>query len=172
MIAAALATLARAREWLTLLALGAAAAWIYVQWAEADQARDRYARWVEVTCAGAGAPYAGGAEQRTDTSSKPVTVTFDDGQRCRTAINLAVAFKGETDRATAERLARAMLEHDGKLLADARLARVAAEAAKAATERMEIANAEVEAQPDGTGRVGRDWFAALNDVAGLRTPSR
>jgi lauroyl/myristoyl acyltransferase len=101
-----------------------------------------------------------------------VTVTFADGQRCRTAINLAVAFKGETDRATAERLARAMLEHDGKLLADARLARVAAEAAKAATERMEIANAEVEAQPDGTGRVDRAWFAALNDVAGLRAPSR
>lgn len=170
MLTTLFARLSRAREWLTLLAVGAAAAWLYAQWAEVRQDRDRLAHWADVTCAGAGTSFAGGTERRTDTAGKPVTVRFADGQRCRTAITTAVAFKGETDRATAERLARAMLEHDGKLVADARLARVAAEAAKAATERMEIANAEVEAQADGTGRVDRAWFAALNDVAGLHPP--
>ncbi len=163
MIATAIASLSRARQWLTLLALGAAAAWLYVQWAGTNRERDRYAQWIEVTCATAGAPYAGSKERVGGT-----TVAFAAGQRCRTAIATAIAFKGETDRATAERLARAMLEHDTKLTADARLARVAAEAARAATERMESADDHV----PPTNRVDRDWFAAVNDVAGLHPPGR
>ncbi len=156
------------RGWLLLVIGGMVAAWIYVQWSEIQRERDQLVQWAEVTCAAAGTPFAASTEQRVDTDGRQRTVTFATGQRCRTAVTTAVAFRTDTERTTAAMLAAAMRDRDAKTQTDATAARAAAEAARAATERMEIADAK--AAP--TNRVDGDWFAALNDVAGLRAPGR
>lgn len=154
MIAAALALAARSRQWLTLLALGAAAAWLYIQWAEVRRDRDQLASWADATCAAAGTPFAGGAG-------------VPAGQRCRAAVATAVAFRGDTERATAIALAAAMRERDAGAAADAQAAARDAASTRASLTRMEIADAEAESRR----RVDRNWFAALNDIAGLRAPN-
>ncbi|RSV12286.1 hypothetical protein CA235_17585 [Sphingomonas sp. ABOLF] len=162
------AAIGAAREWLTLLVVGAVAAWIYVQFAETRAERDALVQWAEVTCAGAGAPFEGSAEDRVDSSGKAVKVTFERGQRCRTAVTTAVAFKAKSDQDTAQLLADAMRSRETKAAADSALARTAAEAARDAALRMENADAQASA----TNRVDRDWFAALNDLAGLHAARR
>jgi hypothetical protein len=162
------AAIGAAREWLTLLAVSAVAAWFYVQFAETRAERDALVKWAEVTCAGANAPFEAATEERVDSNGKAVKVTFDRGQRCRTAVTTAVAFKAKSDQDTAQLLADAMRARETKAAADSALARTAAEAARDAALRMENADAEAFA----TNRVDRPWFAALNDVAGLRAPHR
>lgn len=154
-IAGLIAKVAGARQWLTLLALGAAAAFLYVRWSETSRERDSYAAWADAACAAAGTPYAA-------TKGHPA------GQLCRVKIASAAAFRADSDRVTAETLAQAMRDHDARQSADAALARAAAEAARDATTRMEKADANV----PPSNRVGSDWFAALNDVAGLHPPVR
>ncbi|WP_294328335.1 hypothetical protein, partial [uncultured Sphingomonas sp.] len=91
-------------------------------------------------------------------------VKFATGQRCKAAIADLAAFRTDSDRMTADKLAAAMRDRDARTQTDAVHARVAAEAARAATQRMEAADAK--AAP--TDRIDGDWFAALNDLAGLR----
>lgn len=162
------AAIAAAREWLTLLAVAAIGAWFYVQYGETRAERDALAQWAEVTCANVGAPFDASAEGRVDSNGKAVKVTFARGQRCRTAVAAAVAFKARTDQETAQLLADAMRARETKAAADSALARTAAEAARDAALRMETADAQAAA----TNRVDPAWFAALNDVAGLRPPRR
>ena len=162
------AAIAAAREWLTLLVVAGVGAWLYVQYAETRAERDALVQWAEVTCAGVGAPFEGSAEDRVDSNGKAVKVTFARGQRCRTAVTTAVAFKARSDQETAQLLADAMRARETKVANDSALARTAAEAARDAALPMETADAEVAA----TNRVDRPWFAALNDLAGLRPPSR
>ncbi len=159
MIAAALAKIAGARQWLTLVAVGAAAAFLYIQWSRVTGQRDAAIAWSEKACATAGVAYAASAE-----TVEGKAVRFATGQRCHAAIVDLIAFRTDTDRATAETLAAAMRDRDARTQSDAAQARAAAEAARAATERMETADAK--AAP--TDRVDGDWFAALNDLAGLR----
>ncbi|MCC2976249.1 hypothetical protein LK533_06120 [Sphingomonas sp. PL-96] len=162
------AAIGAAREWLTLLVVAGVGAWLYVQYSEARAERDALVTWAEVTCAGAGAPFEGSAEDRVDSNGKAVKVTFERGQRCRTAVTTAVAFKARSDQETAQLLADAMRVRETKAAADSALARTAAEAARDAALRMETADAQASA----TNRVDRDWFAALNDLAGLHAARR
>ncbi|KQM79357.1 hypothetical protein ASE70_05670 [Sphingomonas sp. Leaf22] len=159
MIAAALARIAGARQWLTLIALGIAAAWLYAQWSDVTGERDRLSAFVQTACAAAGADYTAGVA-----TVDGRRIRYPAGQRCHAAIVAAAQFRADTDRATAETLAAAMRDRDTRARSDAAHARAAAEAARAATLRMEAADAKAAT----TDRVDHDWFAALNDLAGLR----
>lgn len=150
------------RQWLTLIAVGAAAAFLYVQWSRVTGERDRALHWAEVACAAAGSTYAASIETVDGKRVKLAT-----GQRCKATIADLAAFRADTDRMTADKLAAAMRDRDARTQSDAAHARAAAEAARAATQRMEAADAK--AAP--TDRVDGDWFAALNDLAGLRAPA-
>lgn len=161
MIAAAFAKIAGARQWLTLIGLGIAAAFLYVQWSRVTAERDRALRWSETACAAAGTGYAASIE-----TVDGKRVSYATGKRCHDAITALAAFRADTDRITAETLAAAMRDRDARTRTDAAHARAAAEAARAATRRMESADAKAAL----TDRVDRDWFAALNDLAGLRAP--
>lgn len=160
MIAAAFAKIVGARQWLTLIALGAAAAFLYVQWSRVTGERDRALQWAETACAAAGTVYAASTE-----TVDGKRVKFATGQRCQATIADLVAFRADTDRMTADKLAAAMRDRDARTRIDAAQARAAAEAAHAATERMETADAKTAP----TDRVDGDWFAALNDLAGMRS---
>lgn len=159
MMAAALAKIVGARQWLTLIALGAAAAFLYVQWSRVTGERDRALQWSETACAAAGTTYA--AAVATVDGKR---VKYATGQRCKATIADLAAFRADTTRLTAETLSKAIRDRDARTQTDAAHARAAAEAARAATQRMEAADAK--AAP--TDRVDGDWFAALNDLAGLR----
>lgn len=159
MIAAALAKIAGARQWLTLIALAAAAAFLYVQWSRVTGERDRALQWSETACAAAGTTYAASTE-----TIDGKRVKYATGQRCKATIADLATFRADTTRLTAETLERAIRDRDVRTQTDAAHARAAAEAARAATQRMEAADAQ--AAP--TDRVDNDWFAALNDLAGLR----
>jgi hypothetical protein len=161
MIRRLLAAIGIDRQWLTLIAVGAAAAFLYVQWSRVTGERDRALQWAEVICAAAGTTYA--ASVQTVDGKR---VKYAAGQRCKATIVDLAAFRTDSDSTTAATLAAAMRERDARTQTDAAHARAAAEAARAATQRMEAADAK--AAP--TDRVDGDWFAALNDLAGLRAP--
>jgi hypothetical protein len=140
-------------EWtfLVLLAVAAAGAWLYVQYRQASADRDDVLHRVEIICAGSGAPFPGtGKVQR--------------GVACADQVAGLVRFKANSDQLAAATLAKAMADHDARQNDDTRAARAAAEAASSAAQRMEMADANAER----TNLVDRDWFRAVNGVAGLR----
>lgn len=131
-------------------------AWLYVEAAHVRADRDDLLRRVEVICARAGQPF--------EASGKVAR-----GVACNVRIAGLADFKAKTDELTAATLAQALADHDARQLTDNQAARAAAEAARSAAQRMEIADAKAER----TNLVDRDWFAAVNGVAGLRAaPAR
>lgn len=170
MIAAARAlwvTIRNAREWLTLVVVAAIGAWLYVQLAETRADRNQLRAQVDVICASAGSPFAAATVRLTNAKGKTTDVAFARGARCEQQVASLVAFRADTDRTTAEALAAAMREREGKVAVDARAARDAVEALASATKRMEIADAEAQR----LNRLDRNWWAAFNDLAGLRDPN-
>ena len=151
------------RQWLTLVVVAAIGAWLYVQFAETRADRDRLLAQADVICASAGEPFVASVVL---VEGKPIA--RGRGLRCRQRVTDLVAFRTDTERASAEVLAAAMREREGKAAVDARAARDAAQALTSATERMEIADAEAERR----NRLDRDWWTAFNDLAGLRSPDR
>jgi hypothetical protein len=143
------------REWLVLLLVAAAAAWLYAEYVSIRRDRDRLHAIATEACAAAG-------------SQLVAASTAKRGQLCLRKVRELAAFKGDTDAESARILAEAVTDHNRKTKADAAHARRSAEAANAAAARMEKADAAI--QDDD--RVGADWFGAVNDVAGLRPRSR
>ena len=143
------------REWLTLVVVAVIGAWLYVQRAEALKQRDDAVHRAEIVCARSGvegtAPDKGGR-----------------GAACARHVADLVKFRADVDRKTIELFTRAMADAKARTVNDNQAARLAAEAARAAAERMETADAEAERR----NLVGPDWLAAVNGVAGLRPPSR
>lgn len=155
-------------EWLVLLAVAGAGAWLYAQLGQIRADRDRLAHFAEVTCAAAGAPFPASNVAAKDTQGRAVTIAYPAGKLCGERIAALAKFERETDAATAAMLADAMKSHDAKSGTDAARAAQDAKAARAATERMEKADAEI----DQSNRVGGSWFDAVNDVGGLRPARR
>ncbi|MES2042600.1 MAG: hypothetical protein V4475_01925 [Pseudomonadota bacterium] len=155
-------------EWFVLLAVAGVGAWFYVQFAQVRADRDALAHSVELICAGAGADFAASSTREKDTKGRPVTVNHARGAVCQRTVRNLAAFQSETYAATARTLAESMQQHDDKSGVDAAHAARSADAARAATERMEKADAQI----DQSDRVGAAWFDALNDVGGLRPPRR
>lgn len=136
---------------LVLLAVAAVGAWLYVQYRQVSADRDDLQHRAELICAGSGTDFAAiGKTAR--------------GVRCAQTVAGLVKFKGDSDQLAAATLAQAMADHDARQNNDTRAARAAAEAASSATQRMEMADAQAER----TNLVDRDWFRAVNGVAGLR----
>jgi len=136
---------------LVLLAVAAVGAWLYVQYRQVSADRDDLQHRAELICAGSGTDFA------------PTGKTAR-GVRCAQTVAGLVKFKGDSDQLAAATLAQAMADHDARQNNDTRAARAAAEAASSAAQRMEMADAQAER----TNLVDRDWFRAVNGVAGLR----
>ena len=172
MIKTALTAIARwiASEtgWLVLLAVAGVGAWLYVQFAQVRADRDNAIHVADVICAGVGTGFAPSVSQETSTNGKIVLVAHARGVLCQRKVADLADFKARTDEATAALLAQALKEHDARQNKDSAAARAAADAARAAAERMEIADAKA----DRTNIVDHEWFAAVNGVAGLRASDR
>jgi len=136
---------------LVLLAVAAVGAWLYVQYRQVSADRDDLQHRAELICAGSGTDFAAiGKTAR--------------GVHCAQTVAGLVKFKGDSDQLAAATLAQAMADHDARQNNDTRAARAAAEAASSAAQRMEMADANAER----TNLVDREWFRAVNGVAGLR----
>jgi hypothetical protein len=144
------------RQFLTLLGVSVAAAGLFAWGAAGYHQRDQLQTWATTRCAAAGEAYAPPAQSK----DKP-------GQACAGRIDRLVKFERDTNSQTAGVLLDALNDQTRKTNTDAAKARTAAEAAAAATKRMEAANAAVK-----DDQVGGDWFGALNQSAGLRAPER
>ncbi|HET9510005.1 MAG TPA: hypothetical protein VFO80_02550 [Sphingomonas sp.] len=155
MIRRALSWVKGEAAFLVLLAVCAAAAWLYVDYRHVRADRDDLAHRVEVICTAAGEEFA-------------ATKGAARGIRCKARVAAMVAFKANSDQQTAKLLADAMAAHDARQSTDNQAARAAAEAARSAALRMEAADAEAERR----NLVDREWFAAVNGVAGLRAATR
>jgi len=136
---------------LVLLAVAAVGAWLYVQYRQVSADRDDLQHRAELICAGSGTDFAAMGKAAR-------------GVRCAEKVAGLVKFKGDSDQLAAATLAQAMADHDARQNDDTRAARAAAEAASSAAQRMEMADANAER----TNLVDREWFRAVNGVAGLR----
>lgn len=155
-------------SWLVLLAVAGVGAWLYVNLMQARSERDGLQHWAEVTCAASGAAFPASTSFENSSAGKLVVVRHDQGVLCRTRVADLASFKAQSAERTAELLAQALKDHDTRAGVDSAAARRAAEAANQAALRMETADADAER----TNLVDREWFAAVNGVAGLRAPSR
>lgn len=143
------------RAWVLLLVVGSIGAWLYADLRHARAERDALAHWAEVACAQSGSAFQPAGAARAGTA-------------CRQRIAALADFKAHTDELTARTLAKALADHDARALKDNLAAMSAAQAARDAATRMEAADAEAERR----NLVDREWFAAVNGVAGLRAPRR
>lgn len=134
--------------WFVLLAVAMVGAWLYVQFQQERAARDRVEHAAEVICAGSGTAFA-----------------EKGGKDCARRVADLAGFKAQVDERTAATLAKALADHDARQNTDTEAARRAAEAARTAAERMEMADAKAEERKN---LVDREWFASVNGVAGLR----
>ncbi len=151
MIKKLLAKVRAEATFLVLLAVAGVGAFLYVQFQQVRADRDDLLHRAEVICARAGQDFA-------------ATAKAPRGTVCAIAVAGLSGFKANSDQLTAKTLADAMAAHDARQLTDTQAARAAAEAARTAAQRMEIADAQAERR----NLVDRDWFAAVNGVAGLR----
>ncbi len=137
---------------IVLLAVAAVGAWFYVEYRSTRADRDDLLRRAELICASAGGDFTAGTLKR--------------GEACRLKVAGLADFRARSDQITAATLAKALADHDARQLTDNNAARRAAEAARDAAHRMEIADAQAERR----NLVDREWTAAVNGVAGLRAP--
>jgi hypothetical protein len=138
------------RSWLVLLAVAAIGAGLYAWGAEGRADRDRMLAWGDRVCASAGAELAPAKTKR--------------GATCAAAIAGLAKFKADANAATTKAVLDQLEEREGKMSADAKSARAAANRARDAQAKMEAANAAI-GEDD---RVGSSWLSAFNDLAGLR----
>ncbi|MDR6133053.1 hypothetical protein QE361_000011 [Sphingomonas sp. SORGH_AS802] len=135
-----------------LLAVASAGAVLYVRAERAIADRDAVLHRAELICKSAGIDFL---------SKRPRVA---DGVDCGTRVQQLAEWKGEAERQTAELMAQALADNAARQARDNDAARRAAEAAKSAALAMEKADAEAERR----NLVDREWFAAVNNVAGLR----
>jgi hypothetical protein len=152
-----------ARDWLTLLAVAAAAAWLYYQFATVKHDRDALLAFANVTCAAAGAEFEASA-----VLEGKKTVKHKRGELCLVRVRYLSQLERDTLKASNSGLAAALDDHARKSEADASAAARSAAAAAAASHNMERQENAI-AQDN---RVGPDWFDAINRLAGLQPSAR
>lgn len=148
-------TLRAEASFLVLLAVAAAGAWMYVQMQQLRADRDGVVHQAEIICSKAGSGWS-------------ATKGAKRGTACEAHVAGLAHFRAETAEQTARLLADEMKAASARTLKDNQAARAAAEAARSAAMRMEAADAEAERR----NLVDREWFAAVNGVAGLRPAAR
>lgn len=139
------------REWLTLLAVAAAGAWLYVQYEQVRRDRDAWSRWASTACAFVDAPivFDVGAPRRTDA--------------CTVRLGALASFERETLSESNHVLAEHQAAERARAQGDAARAGADAAHARETLAAMEKQNDRIEQD-----RVGGPWFDALNRLAGLR----
>lgn len=136
---------------LFLLVMGAAAGlWFWMEKAKDDRAL--LLTQAREICAVAGEPFQPeGSKQK------------DWGRACRGRVVALVSFRDQVRTGSLDAMIADLERREGKEAADAALAAVYAKRATDALTRMEAADAAVK-----DDRVGGDWAAAVNDLAGLQ----
>lgn len=152
----------RSREWLVFIAVAIAAAYLYVRFETVRVDRDRLYASAETTCAAAGESFVAAPAAA---APKGRIAVHRRGARCQARVAGLAAYERFAAAESARILAEANTAREGKTNRDVVLARSAADAARVAATKMEKANAQVHQD-----RTGADWFDALNDLAGLRSP--
>lgn len=152
--AAILGALHAGRKMLTLLAVLAVAASIYV-WLQAAKAdRAQLLAQAREICTAAGVPFQpDGAKQA------------DWGKACQGRVTYLASFRAQTVEGSLTDALAAMEARDGKQATDAALAAAMSKRTATAVENMEAANAAVQGDVVGPG-----WACAVNELAGLRAP--
>ncbi len=142
------------RKFLTLLAVAAVAAGLWIAWGRVTADRDAWRNSAQALCEVGGVPWASPTPAKGE---KP-------GQFCFSRLRQLAAFERDVNRGTADQLLKGLDERLGKENVDAALARRDAAAALAATERFE----EIDRATPPTSELSADWWDALFDRAGLR----
>lgn len=168
MIRRAIAWIADARAWLTMLAVAGAAAWLYVQYETVRRDRDALLGSLNLICARVGQGVEATTIAAATTAGKSVQIRKARGILCAEAVSDLVTFRTAAERETARILADNLAERNRASSADAARAAADANAARSAAERMEKENANVPSDD----RVSGSWFDALNDIGGLRRRDR
>lgn len=140
-------------SFIVLLAVAGVGAWLYVDAQRVRGDRDDAIARAQTICARAGSDWS-------------ASDNADRGVACLTKIRDLADWRAASIEQSARVMAEAMAEANARTLKDNHAARAAAEAAHAAALRMEAADAEAERR----NIVDREWFAAVNGVAGLRAP--
>lgn len=143
----------RHRSFLVVLAIAIVAGGLWVRGEHAIADRDRAVAVADGICAAAGSAWMPeGAGPR------------DRGKACRISVADLAAFKAKAIAESARLLAEHERDRANRTAGDVQEALRAASRTAAAARRMEKANEQV---PEDD-RVDGSWFAALNDLAGLR----
>ena len=140
------------RKFLTLLVVLAGAAFVYFWLEKAKDDRDLLLTQAREICATAGEPFQPESSKQKDW-----------GRRCNGRVAALVSFRDQVRSGSLDAMLADLERREGKQAADAALAAVYAKRATDALTRMEAADAAVK-----DDRVGGDWAAAVNDLAGLR----
>lgn len=140
------------RKFLTLLVVLAGAAFAYFWLEKAKDDRALLLIQAREICATANVPFQPeGSRQK------------EWGRLCNRRVAELVVYQAKVQSGSLDAMLADLERREGKQAADAALAAVYAKRATDALTRMEAADAAVE-----DDRVGGDWAAAVNDLAGLR----
>lgn len=142
------------RKFLTLLAVAAAGATLFVAWTRVTAERDAWRNHAETACNIGGAAWVPAQRAKGE----------KDGQACQARLRALATFEREVNKGTADQLVAALDERLGKETVDAALARRDAAEALAATEKFE----RIDDATPATAELPADWWDALWDRAGLR----
>ncbi len=153
-------------SWLVLIAIGIAAAALYVDDRRVRADRDSWASWARETCAHAGVRPDATTIERTDTAGKRHKVAMPRGAVCSEAVQDLATFRAATLAATTRVLSAAAAEREIKSNRDRAAAQ--AESANRAAARTTMEKADAQIRDDD--RVDGNWFAALNRLGGLQPP--
>lgn len=149
--------------WVVLLAAGIALMGVYVLYQRLKADRDALLNFAQVTCARAGQSFDASVDRTRDARGRAVLVKHARGLFCAARVAALADFERDTAIASATTLATAKAEHDGKLGTDRAAATSNDTRTAAARAAMEKQNATVKADD----RVDGEWFARLNDLAGM-----
>lgn len=149
--------------WVVLLAAGIALMGVYVLYQRLEADRDALLNFAQVTCARSGQTFDATVDQARAANGKPVLVRHARGMLCAARVAALADFERNAAIASASTLATAKTQHDDKLETDRTAARSNDTRAAAAAAELEKKNATVKTDD----RVDGDWFARLNDLAGM-----
>lgn len=150
--------------WIVLLAAAVALAGVYVLYQRLEADRDALLGFAVASCARAGQPFEASATPAKTSTGRKITVRHKRGVLCAARIGALADFERDTAIASATLLAESQADRTAKSDRDRTAARTDDARTARAQAEMEKHNAKVQADD----RVDGDWFARLNDLAGVR----
>lgn len=149
--------------WMVLLGGAIALMGVYILYKRLEADREALLAFARVTCASSGQAFDASVDQARDAKGKPMLVKHARGKLCASRIAALADFERDTAIASATLLAEAQADRGARHDQDRDAAMLSGKRAAAATAAMEKKNASVQADD----RVDGEWFARLNDLAGM-----